>query len=192
MSEQYFTDDGRFYLRMLTADDVTASYEAWFRNPDVTEFLDSRNVTMAESQEYIRNGHESRSFFMYGIFDSSNNVHVGNVKIGPINWAHGTSDLVTIVGDTRYWGKGVATAAIKAGNQVAFSKYGLRKLSGGIARGNTGSIKAYTRAGWVIEAVMIGHHLINGEPRDRIVVSCFNPAHFPDMPKGLDMSAEAL
>lgn len=55
----------------------------------------------------------------------------------------------------------------------------MRKVSGGIASGNVGSIKAYTGADWVIEAIMKGHHLINEEPQDRIVVSCFNPKFFP-------------
>jgi RimJ/RimL family protein N-acetyltransferase len=65
------------------------------------------------------------------------------------------------------------------GGEVAFREYGFRKLSGGIADGNVGSLKAYTRAGWVVEGRLKGHHLINGEPRDRILVSCFNPAFFP-------------
>ena len=84
-----------------------------------------------------------------------------------------------MIGVKEFWGKGLAKEAILLGNRIAFGVHGMRKVSGGIASGNVGSIKAYTGADWVIEATMKGHHIINGEAQDRVVVSCFNPAYFP-------------
>ncbi|MCB2076179.1 MAG: GNAT family N-acetyltransferase [Novosphingobium sp.] len=170
----------RVSLRPLTEEDITDEYVSWFGDAIVTEYLDSRNLTVDDCREYLRNGRETRTHFMYAVIDNESGLHIGNVKIGPINWAHGTSDLVTVIGRREFWGKGLATEAIRAGIEIAFKDYGIRKLSGGIAEGNEGSVKAYTRAGWVIEARMKGHHLIDGEPRDRIVVSCFNPEFFPE------------
>ena len=42
-----------------------------------------------------------------------------------------------------------------------------------------GSLNAYTRAGWVIEARLRGHTMVDGAAKDSIVVSCFNPKYFP-------------
>ena len=36
-----------------------------------------------------------------------NDLHIGNIKIGPIKRKDGKSDLVTVVGDNSYWGKEV-------------------------------------------------------------------------------------
>lgn len=174
------TDGFRVLLRPMTEDDVTEEYISWFQDTVVTEYLDSRGITVADAREYLRSGRESRSYFMYAVIDKDSGLHIGNVKLGPISWMHGTSDLVTVIGRREFWGKGLATEAISLGNRIAFEEYGIRKLSGGIADGNIGSVKAYTKAGWVVEARLAGHHLIDGEPRDRIVVSCFNPAFFPD------------
>ncbi len=44
---------------------------------------------------------------------------------------------------------------------------------------NFGSIKAYCRAGWIIEGVIRGRYLVDNEPMDQILVSCNNPLFFP-------------
>ncbi len=170
----------RISLRLLEEADIDDDYVSWFRDSVVTEYLDSTGITRDDAIRYLRDGHATASYYMYAVIDLESRIHIGNVKIGPVNRLHMTSDLVTVIGHREFWGKGYATEAILAGNKIAFETYQIRKLSGGIAEGNEGSVKAYTRAGWVIEARMKGHHLINGEARDRIVVSCFNPAYFPD------------
>lgn len=170
----------RVRLRPLEDADITSGYISWFTDSIVTEYLDSSGFTRADAIAYMHEGHDTGTYYMYAVVDEATGLHIGNVKIGPISRAHGTSDLVTVIGRRDFWGKGYATDAIRAGNSIAFQKYGIRKLSGGIAEGNEGSVKAYTRAGWVIEGRLKGHHLINGVPKDRIIVSCFNPACFPD------------
>ena len=179
---QRYDDYGRVYLRRLTPEDVTDIYIEWFRDSIVTEFLNSRDLTQDDVTRYIVEGAEKKIHYMYGIFDDETDLHIGNIKVGPIQWDNLVSDLVCVIGDRNYWGKGLAKEAIRLGNRVAFDVHGMRKVSGGIASGNIGSIKAYTGADWVIEATMNGHHLIDGKPQDRIVVSCFNPAFFPDAP----------
>lgn len=174
-----YADGGRIFLRRLTAEDVSQNYIDWFQDETVTEFLDSRKLTPESVIYYIESGAAAKLHYMYGIFDSASRRHIGNLKIGPIQWNHLVSDLVCIIGAREFWGKGLAKEAIRLGNRVAFNTHGMRKVSGGIASGNIGSIKAYTGADWVIEATMKGHHLINGKPQDRVVVSCFNPKFFP-------------
>src|SRR5690606_15462529 len=93
--------------------------------------------------------------------------HIGNLKIGNISHRDRISDLVTVIGNKKFWGKGIATEAIQLGNQIAFNALDIRKLSGGMYSGNIGSIKCYTNAGWKIEAILKGHHLKDGKVFDR-------------------------
>lgn len=108
---------------------------------------------------------------MYAICLKEDGRHIGNLKIGPIEWKHGTSDLVTVIGDREQWGKGFATEAIKLGNKIAFEKYNIRKLSGGMYASNVPSIKAYTNAGWIIEGRLFNHYVHSGKFEDRVIVS---------------------
>jgi len=168
----------RLYLRELTEADVNENYIGWFRDEKVTGFLEAKNLTRESIIEYMNHGIATKTYYMYAICDNQNDKHIGNVKIGPIDLKHNTADLVTVIGDTNYWGKGLGTEIIKLGNKVAFEKYDIRKLSGGMYSDNIGSVKAYTKAGWVIEGRLLGHYQLNGKILDRVMVSCFNPKYF--------------
>lgn len=178
IEREIFECGGKLFLRILDTTDVTDEYLSWFKDEIVTQFLDSHDLSRDDIVSYIREGHANRTHFMYGIFSKDDGVHLGNIKVGPIQWSHGVSDLVCVIGRREYWGRGLAKEAIRLGNRVAFEKYGLRKLSGGMADSNIGSYKAYTGADWVEEGRLRGHNVIDGEPRDRILISCFNPAFF--------------
>lgn len=171
-------DGGRIYLRKLVPEDIGETYLGWFRDSVVTEYLDARNLTREDVVSYMLEGHATGLHAMYGIFLVGEDRHIGNVKVGPISWKHGTGGLVTFIGDRSCWGKGIAREAIRIGTRLAFDLHGLRKLHDGVADGNIGSLKAYQAAGWIVEARMRGQHLVNGIARDRIVISCFNPKYF--------------
>lgn len=167
----------RVYLRELNENDVNKEYLSWFADNQVTEFLSARNLTKQDVVDYMQHGKETQLYFMHAICDVETNKHIGNLKIGPIDREHMTSDLVTLIGDVNFWGKGLATEAIELGNTLAFEKYNIRKLSGGICSDNIGSIKCYTRAGWIIEGTLKEHYVINNTLLDRVCVSCFNPKY---------------
>jgi ribosomal-protein-alanine N-acetyltransferase len=164
----------RIFLRPLEETDIDDRYVAWFADPDVTRYIQSRNFTATESKAYLRAGRDSRSYFLYAVCLNATGAHIGNLKIGPINWIHEIADLVTVIGDKACWGRGLAAEAIALGSWVAFEVYGIRKLHGAILASNTGSIKAYTRGGWTIEGRLRDHCLADGVPTDTVLVSCFN------------------
>lgn len=177
-----YSETERLSLRPLTERDVDDRYLSWFADGEVTHWLEARNITRDEAVSFMRVGEETGRYRIYAICDKSSGRHIGNVKLGDIQFEHGVSDLVTVIGDRSYWGRGYATEAIRLGNTLAFSCPGLRKLSGAIYSENIGSIKAYVRAGWIVEGVLRGHLLRDGRVQDRVLVSCFNPAHFPTTP----------
>ena len=170
----------RLFLRELVHADVNEEYLGWFRNNEVTSFLevDGKSLTIKDVTDYIDLGNTSGSYKMFAICLQENGKHIGNMKVGPINKKHGIADLVCVIGDRSYWGKGLATEAIALGNQLAFDQFDIRKLHGQIYADNIGSVKAYCKAGWIIEGVIQGRYWVNGEPMDQILVSCNNPKYF--------------
>lgn len=164
-------------LRPLTEADVTQRYLAWFRDPEVTRYLDARNLTREDVLEHLYQA----DHYLYAI--CVDGVHIGNLKIGPINWKHGLSDLVTVIGDRDYWGHGYATKAIRLGVEIAWVM-GIRKIAAGICRENIASTIAYTRAGFTIEGVLKDHYIVDGKPQDRVCVSAWHPALHITEPSG--------
>lgn len=171
----------RIYLRPLKLTDVTERYLDWLRDQEVKAFLevDGNELKLDDIRSYILAGPASGDYYMYAICLKENDLHIGNVKVGPINQKHLIADLPVVIGDKEFWGKGLAVEAISLGNQIAFAEHGIRKLHGQIYRSNIGSIKAYCRAGWIIEGLIRGRYLVNGEAMDQVMVSCNNPDYFP-------------
>lgn len=152
----------------------------WFQDEELMKYYTNlkRKIDKEELLRSIKEGEESKSSYTFGIFYKENNKCIGTVKLGPINHVHKISDLVVLLGNKNYHGKGLASESIALGNKIAFDKFDIRKLFGGMYKSNISSIKAYTKAGWVIEGNLKGHYLENGQPIDRILVGCFNPKYF--------------
>jgi len=167
----------RVFLRPLETTDINENYLSGFKDEEVTKFLgvDGKSLTKEEVIRYINEGKNSKSYFMHAICLKENNKHIGNLKIGPIDYKHGISDLVTVIWDRTQWGKGLASEAIRLGINLAFEKFNIRKLSAGIYSDNVGSIKAYTNAGFIIEGTLKDHYMLKEKYQDRVMVSCFNP-----------------
>ncbi|MGE4220364.1 MAG: GNAT family N-acetyltransferase [Alphaproteobacteria bacterium] len=166
----------RVYLRPFVEADATDRYLAWFRDPDVTRYLEARNITRADAIQHLRDGMNGERWALYAICLRDGDRHVGNLKIGPINRRHGLSDMVTVIGDRDAWGKGIAREAIGLGIRLAFETHGIRKLSASMYAGNLGSIRAYLHAGFVEEARLPAQFLLDGMPEDKVFVGCFNPS----------------
>lgn len=165
----------RIHLRELRHSDVTDRYLSWFSDDDVTRFLEVRDLKYNEVIEYMDYGRKTGTYFMYAICVNENNLHIGNLKIGPISNRHNLSDMVTVIGDKTYWGKGLATESIKLGVKIAFDIYKIRKLSASMYSDNIGSVKSYIKAGWFEEARLKAHGIIDGKIVDGVYVACFNP-----------------
>lgn len=173
-------EDKKVYLQEIKIDDLDNRVLSWFEDEDLMKFYTNSKIKITKEIliNAIETGKNQSSNFTYGIFTIEENKIIGTIKIGPINHVHKTSDLVILIGDRNYLGKGLSPEIIKLGNKLAFEKYNLRKLYGGMYSSNIASIKAYRNAGWIIEGRLKGFYLVNNLNEDRILVSCFNPKYF--------------
>ena len=167
------------YLELLKESHFDDEYLNWHSESHTSYYSASKRIFTKKNllEEYIK-GIENNNNFHYGIFFKENKKLIGVLKLGIINWHHKTSDMIVFLGDKKYLGKGLAVEAINLGNKIAFNEHKLRKLYGGMYKINIASVKAYLRAGWIIEGVLKDQYLHEGQSHDRILVACFNPKIF--------------
>ena len=172
----------RLYLREIQIEDITDSVSAWFEDDELMKYYTSskNKITKEKLISSIEFGKVAGDLFTFGIFTNEDNKLIGTIKLGPINFNHKISDLVALIGDRNYLGKGLSVDAIQLGNKLAFDEFDIRKLYGGMYLSNIASIKAYTRAGWVIEGRLKGFYMIEESNEDRLLVGCFNPKYFTE------------
>jgi len=162
---------------------IDAGYVSWFNNSDghLDYFTGSgRTFTRETIIADFQKGKESGGWFYYLIQKCDDEQSIGSVKIGPIDHRNKTSDLVCLIGNRCFLGKGIAVKAISLANEIAFKEYDIRRLHGGIYASNIPSIKAYTKAGWFIEATLKGYYWKDEKSEDRICIACLNPKYFPE------------
>ena len=139
-------------MKPLKLKDINSKYVSWFADSEVTEYLEAKNISISQSKQYLINGILERTYYIYAIWDNTKNIHIGNIKVGPIRRSDGVSDLVTVIGDKKYWGKGIASKAINNIKEKIFIESGIRKFVASIDSFNLGSINAYKKAGFKKEA----------------------------------------
>ncbi|HEY5122999.1 MAG TPA: GNAT family protein, partial [Ignavibacteria bacterium] len=96
------------------------------------------------------------------------------IKLGPINWIHRAGDISLLIGDKNYWGKGLATEAIKILVDFAFNVLNLHKVYAGYYESNAGSAKAFGKCGFEVEGKYREGYFLNGEFIDVIRTGLIN------------------
>lgn len=160
------------FIRQLLPEDIGDNYRAWMNDPEVTKFLESRwKVYQHEDLEtFVNSIRASENDYLFGIFLTGNDEHIGNIKIGNINRIHRYADLGLIIGAKQYWGRGYATEAIHLATEYAFQELDLNKLIAGIYAPNVGSHKAFEKAGFRLVGHYCEHRFYNGKFVDEILM----------------------
>ena len=167
----------RIYLRQLIETDANDTYLGWLNDPEVNRYLESRHKKQALKglRAYIKETISEPANLFLAIVLKSNNRHIGNIKLGPIDNNHRLGDIGLIIGEKDCWGKGYATEAISLLVNYAFKQLGLHKLTAGCYANNEGSAKAFIKAGFTDEGRLKSQYYCDGGYVDRICLGVINP-----------------
>ncbi len=166
----------RIYLRMILPQDADRKYLAWMNDVQVNRFLESRlqKWNIQKLKRFITEINKSKNYLFLAIIDKDSNRHIGNIKLGPIHSAHRFADIGILIGEKDFWGRGFATEAIKLLKGYSFNTFKLHKLTAGAYSKNTGSIKAFKKAGFKIEGKRPKHFKYGSNYMDEILLGCIN------------------
>jgi len=155
-------------ISILQVEQVTQSYVDWFSNEEVVRYSDNKykKFSFDDQCSYVQSCLLSGDVTLYGIFDET--THIGNVVISGLSSYHRKAELTYVIGETKYWGKGVASFAIGKMIKIAKDEFNLNKLYAGIASGNVGSRKVLEKNGFVLEGTRKQHLFYYGEFFDQI------------------------
>lgn len=135
-------------LRMAELEDCNETYLSWLKNPKVNQYLETRweEQNISKITAYVESIRNSAHSYLFAITCEAR--HIGNIKIGPIHPIYGYADISYFIGDTAYWGRGIASASIELVTTFAFSNLGLNRLQAGVIEGNTASEKVLIKNGY--------------------------------------------
>ena len=177
MNKNPFLDGERIYFREVRISDVNENYYSWMNDPEVNQYLETRYIpqSLENIKRYVEKMDGNSDEIFLAICLKENDKHIGNIKIGPINWIHRFGDISLLIGEKTYWGMGIATEAIRAVTGFAFNVLNLNSLLSFCCSKNTGSIKAFKKAGFKKEGTLKNHWTIKGEFQDEIILGLSYP-----------------
>jgi RimJ/RimL family protein N-acetyltransferase len=147
----------------------------WLHDPEVVRYLEVRHnppATIGDLQEWVA-GFDQRSRIILGVFDATENRHIGNVTLAPIDVRNLRAHLGYMVGDRAYWGRKVLVRVLPAVFNFAFGTLGLNKITAGADTRNLSSIINFKKLGFVKEGAFRQHIYENGTYFDEVRYALF-------------------
>lgn len=175
---------GRLCLREVRLSDAQAPYLQWMNDPEVLKYTESRFQTCSKKQlrAYIAKINENQDFIFRAITLRDTGRHIGNIKLGPIDWNHRFAEVGIIVGAKDCWGQSYAQESIRLLAAYAFASLKLHKLTASCYAVNNAAIKAFEKAGFVREGLRKSQYLSEGRYVGVVCLGLVNPVD--DVPSG--------
>ena len=142
----------RLIMHTLDESHATARYLSWMNNLNILRYLEIKNnppESIESLSDYISKINDSNNALLLGIFLKRNMMHVGNIKLDPIDVDRSTADIGFLIGEEKYWGCGYATEAISKVTDYMFNTMRLKKIIAGCYKDNTGSKKSLLKSGFL-------------------------------------------
>ncbi|HUX95601.1 MAG TPA: GNAT family protein [Bacteroidales bacterium] len=165
----------RLLLKPLSLEHLTQDYVDWMNDPDVIRYLESGgNYTLEMLKEYLMDV-EKKEILFWAIHKKDDHLHIGNIKIDPINIRHGIGEYGIMMGRKSEWGKGYAEEATRLILNYSFEHLGLRKITLGVISKNKAAFNLYLKIGFELEGIYKKQGIYAGEYCDAIRMAIFNP-----------------
>lgn len=174
---KYFIEGKRIYLREVRLSDVNENYYKWLNDPEVNRYLETKYIPQSfeNIRKYVEKMNAKADEIFLAICLKEGDLHIGNIKLGLINWIHRYGEVSLIIGEKTYWGKGYASEAIRCLTDFAFKTLGLHKLIASFYDCNKGSIRAFEKAGYVVEGILKYFFYFDRRFIDRIICGIVSP-----------------
>jgi ribosomal-protein-alanine N-acetyltransferase len=143
----------RLSFRELQPADVTQEYIGWLNDSKINQYLETRFYPQNEIsvRDFIERQLNSPDDFLFRISLLSNDQHIGNIKLGPLNHHHATAQLSLLIGEPSMHRKGYATESIARVTRWGFEQRGLHRIEAGCYANNLASLRAFLKVGYSVE-----------------------------------------
>jgi ribosomal-protein-alanine N-acetyltransferase len=140
----------RFHIRSLEPDfDDFKGYLSWMRDVDANPFISGIDPTMTMNEliSYVLSKNYSETACLMGIFQRTNHLHVGNIKLEPLHMkSHAW--LGILIGEKSMRGKGAGFEVIKSVTEYFQEQHQITRFYLGVDEKNVKAVSLYKKIGF--------------------------------------------
>lgn len=176
-----FMSGSQIYLRPLERTDLNDRYVGWLNDPEVTRYMESGifPTTVHDLENFYEGVTGSRNQVIFAIADAKSDQHIGNVKLGPICWVHRSATFGILIGDAKFWGKGIGVEATRLAVEYGFKRLNLRRIDLGVFADHEAAVHCYEKAGFRVEGRMREALFQDGTYKDRLWMGLLRSEYAP-------------
>jgi len=134
-------------LQPFSKDFISHEYLKWINDGDINKFIDKakENTTLDELIFFAEKMINSKFDYFFAIIHKKNQYHVGNVRLGPVDYRYKSSNFGILIGDKNLHGCGIATETIELIKNFSFNYLKLNRLHFPVVRENIAAMKLYAK-----------------------------------------------
>lgn len=167
-----FLVGNEIYLRPLELSDVTDEYVSWMNDANLSKFIPAMTFPSVRDsvEKYVRGYIENPDVVFLAIIEKSSGVHVGNIKLGPINWVSRNAEFGRLIGLREYRSKGYGSEAVSLLLHYSFNVLNLNKIFASCLGSNVSAINSNKKAGLEVDAVVKEKFFASGKYEDVVIM----------------------
>lgn len=168
MTGDVFLTGNSVFVRSLQSDDFGSVMQKWINDREVTQFLwrGTFPANLQELQAEFQSLSGSRTDVQLAIVDQNSNTYIGVVGLHGINWVARHAEFRILIGEKKFWGKGLGTEANQLAVAYAFEILNLNKVWLGVNLTNQRAHQSYLKAGFKSEGTLRQEVFRNGRYHD--------------------------
>ena len=137
---------GKVGLKPFDKEDlIHSNYKNWLNNINVNKYMYRGKFPLTDNniQDIFDSidRKEKIEWAIYYLEEKNICVHVGNISLENIDFINSSAEIIIVLGEVDFWGKGIGTIAWEMAIRHGFKKLKLHRLYAGTHENNKGMIK---------------------------------------------------
>jgi ribosomal-protein-alanine N-acetyltransferase len=171
MSNRPFLKGGKTVLRPVEHGDILVIAK-WLNDPVVTHTMFYGQLPMSEEQvEAMIMGQVRSPANTVFMVETTSGISIGFAGLYDIHLTARKASFRILIGETDHWKKGFGTEVTEMLTFYGFDRLNLNRISLGVTADNVGAVRAYEKAGFVVEGTLRKDLYRNGRWYDSILMA---------------------
>ena len=140
-------DGNNVILQPFSEKFLTDNYLNWMNDKQTTKFISKakRENSMYDLELFVKNMIKSNLDYFFAIIYKKSQGHIGNVRLGPINFNTMESNFGILIGDKKFHGLGFATEVLELIKSFGFDYLKLREIKFEVVKKHTAAMRLYAK-----------------------------------------------
>ncbi len=170
-------DNSRIILEPFSHKLITDEYLSWMNDKETTKFIKKAkdNMTLDDIYSFANNMIKSKEDYFFAILLKENFQHIGNVRLGPIDFNLSKSGFGIMIGDKNFHRCGIGTEVMELIKDFSFNYLRLKLLCFPAVKSSTAATNLYYKAGFKCSRELKKTFDKNGKSWKLVEWSMINP-----------------